>query len=538
MSASVMVPTVDNPFKQRVDFLLQPSAYPEATTAVQMRETHLSCVFLTDRYAYKLKKPVNLGFVDFRTLAARQAACEEELRLNRRLAPGVYLAVVPLAEEASGQWRLGGGGTVIDYLVKMRRLPQERMLDWLIRQEKVTDMDLALLTERLVPFYNQASPLVLTPEEYRARLQRHLEDNLRELLRTAHELPGGSVVLPHAAQLLLLRTGGDALDARVCDGRIIEGHGDLRPEHICLQTPPVVYDCLEFSQELRQVDVLDELAFLAMECQRLGAAHVGGHVLRAYLARSGDRPAAELLWFYMAYRACVRAKVAALRAEQQPSGNALAQRRLALDYLRLAGEYARRMMRPYVLVVRGLVGTGKSTLAAALADALGIPHLSTDEVRRRALGPSTSPSGYQEGRYSPPARAAVYEQLFDEARRWLTGGVPVVLDGTFLSTEMVQQARALAEQWEAAMLVVECHCPQEEAMRRIEQRLHSGTSVSEARPEFFRRQLDEWEPVPSAVALLRVDTTQPFPLQEQAVFDKLGAMVRIARGPLQGDDLP
>jgi aminoglycoside phosphotransferase family enzyme/predicted kinase len=537
MSVNVMAPSVDNALRERVEFLLRPSVYSEPTTKVEMRETHLSCVFLTDRHVYKLKKPVDLGFVDYRSLAARRAACEEELRLNRRLAAGVYLAVVPLVEEASGEWRLGGSGSAIEYLVKMRRLPEERMLDRLIAEGKVSDMDLALLTERLIPFYNQASPLLLMPEDYCTRLERHVSDNLRELLRGAHQLPAGSVVQPHAAQLVLLRTGTDVLSARVCDGRIIDGHGDLRPEHICLETPPAVYDCVEFSEELRQVDVLDELAFLAMECQRLGGAPVGHHVLRAYLARSGDRPAAELLWFYMTYRACVRAKVAVLRAAQQEGASAIAQRRLALEYLRLAGEYARRLMRPFVLVVRGLVGTGKTTLATALADALGIPHLSTDALRRQLLGPATSPAPYDGGRYTSQHRAAVYEQLFDDARRWLAVGVPVVLDGTFLSTAMVQQARELAEHWDAAIVVAECHCPQDEAARRIAQRLQTGASLSEARPEFYRRQLEEWEPVPSAVPTLRVDTMQPFPLQQKAVFDKLGAVVRTARGPLQPDDL-
>ncbi len=402
----------DGRYDEVVRLLSDAASYPERTSGVLLRETHISCVFLTDRHAYKLKKPVAFEFLDFRSLESRRRACEEEVRLNRRLARDVYLGVVPITRNAEGRLRLDAeptaegaspSGTVaVDWLVKMRRLPDDRMLDQLIQSGRLEEAQIDGLATKLIAFYRQAPPLAIEPDRYRAEIECHLRANRAELLAAEHRLPAATVRRVHTAQLLLLAAMPEMLDARVRDGRVIDGHGDLRPEHVCLTDEPVVFDCLEFSPELRHLDVLDELGFFAMECDFLEAPQVGERVLERYCQETGDRPPDPLRWFYQSYRACVRAKVAALRARQVAGSAAVGGRDHALRYLTLADGYARRVAPPFVIIVRGPSGSGKTTLAALLAEGLAVARLGTDDVRREMFGQSVGGGGSVRTRGLPP----------------------------------------------------------------------------------------------------------------------------------------
>ena len=320
-----------------VEWLLRPEAYAERPAGVTLVETHISWVFLTDRYAYKLKKPVHFEFLDFSTLAARRVACEQEVRLNRRLAPDVYLGLAAVERDSGGNFTLvepepaarssdsgavaSNGEPVSDWLVKMRRLPVNRTLAELVRAGQLGCADTERLIACLTDFYRRAAPLPLEPQPYRAALERHVRANRAELLncenvepeQTTCGLSPSAVRRIHAAQLQLLMLRPELFDVRVRAGRIVDGHGDLRPEHIYLLPEPAIIDCLEFSDELRHADVADELSFLAEECDFIGAGELGRRLAGQVLARLGDQPPAELLAFYRSYRACVRAKVAALR---------------------------------------------------------------------------------------------------------------------------------------------------------------------------------------------------------------------------------
>lgn len=291
-------------------FLERPDAYPEATVRVEAVETHMSWVFLTDSHAYKLKKPVRYAYLDFSTVDARRLDCEREVRLNRRLAPDVYLGVVPLVRDAGGRLHLGGEGETVDWLVRMRRLPADRMLDHLLRDGAVAQTEIDRLARRLASFYAAAGVEAIAPETYRQNLAGLIEDNLRELASPefglAPERPAGLA----RAQLQFLRDRAELFDARVRQGRIVEGHGDLRPEHVCLLPEPVVIDCLEFNRAYRILDPADELGYLALECERLHAPHVGRWLLDAYGAASGDVPPESLIHFHQSCRAVLRAKLA------------------------------------------------------------------------------------------------------------------------------------------------------------------------------------------------------------------------------------
>ncbi|HQS82060.1 MAG TPA: hypothetical protein PKV42_06300 [Thiobacillus sp.] len=294
----------------KLGFLGRPDAYPEAPARVDAVETHMSWVFLIDSHAYKLKKPVRYDYLDFSTVEARRLDCEAEVRLNRRLAAEVYLGVVPLVLDAAGRLRLDGAGETVDWLVRMRRLPANRMLDQLLRNGAVEQPEIRRLAQRLASFYAALPAEPFTPEAYRQALAGRIEDNLRELGSPEFGLPPEMPAALARSQLRFLQSHADLFDQRVQAGRIVEGHGDLRPEHVCLLAEPIVIDCLEFNREFRILDPADELGYLALECERLHAPQAARWLLDGYVEASGDAPPPAMLHFYQSCRAMLRAKLA------------------------------------------------------------------------------------------------------------------------------------------------------------------------------------------------------------------------------------
>jgi uncharacterized protein len=296
--------------RDKVQLLRSPDTYTPRPDAVEVIETHMSWVFLTDRYAYKLKKPIRYDVLDFSSLALRRRSCEREVHLNRRLARDVYLEVVPLTVEPDGELRLAGSGEPADWLVKMRRLPEDRTLEQLITRGAVRREDVRSAAALLGAFYANAIPAPVDAAGYVRHLRRGIRADLEELVKERYGLPGADVRLVAGAQLQYVKDAEDTLSLRVSAGRVVEGHGDLRPEHIFLTDPPAIIDCLEFSRDLRLLDPLDELSFLALECDRLGAPEVGGWFLDVYRDATGDDSPPDLLAFYRRFRALRRAKVA------------------------------------------------------------------------------------------------------------------------------------------------------------------------------------------------------------------------------------
>ncbi|MDT8388106.1 MAG: hypothetical protein RQ736_11360 [Thiogranum sp.] len=324
--------------EEKVAFLRRPESYPEAPARVEAIETHMSWVFLTDIDAYKLKKPIRREFLDFSTLEARRTQCANEVRLNRRLARHVYLGTVALVQTPSGQLQLDGTGRPVDYLVHMRRLPRERMLDALIERNAVHDADLEGLAGILVGFFRAAEPRPLSKHDYVERFRRDIEANWRDLVQTRYGLPCDRVDQLLQAQLAFLQRHQDTLAQRA--GHVIEGHGDLRPQHVCLLDPPVVIDCLEFNPAFRMLDPLDELAYLSLECDRLQAPQVGERLLRDCMSAMDDRSATTgLIAFYKVYQACLRAKIAIWHLDDPVVDDHQHWKQRACDYLSLAMSY-------------------------------------------------------------------------------------------------------------------------------------------------------------------------------------------------------
>jgi aminoglycoside phosphotransferase family enzyme len=336
--------SLDGELEAKVRFLLQPASYPEPTQGVRAIETHMSWVFLTDRFAYKLKKPVRFPFLDFSTIELRKHFCEEEIRLNRRLAPRVYIGTLPVTVAEDGAMSIAGAGPAIDWLVKMHRLDADRMLDYAIQHGTATREDIDRLAWRLAAFYRAAPPVEITPLGYRQRFEADVAENLEELRKFPSVLEPDAVERIHSRQTAVLRDASRLFDRRVAEHRIVEAHGDLRPEHVLLEPEPQIIDCLEFKFEFRLLDPADELAFLAVECEMLGAPGVGVTVLDRYRQCTGDDPPPRLIDFYKCYRACLRSKISIWHLLEPKPRDPARWPALAKRYLELADRYSERLL--------------------------------------------------------------------------------------------------------------------------------------------------------------------------------------------------
>ncbi len=496
------------------------AAYPHRPASVERIETHISCVYLAGELVYKLKKPVCFDFLDFRTLAAREQACRDEVRLNRRLAPNVYLDVVPMTLQQNGGLALSGDGEVVDWLVKMRRLPGEKMLDALHQSGDLRPEQIDALSDVLANFYAGQAPCAITPEQYRERFLTHVRDNHEALARTTQQLRTEVVQKVQGFQLQLLQLQPQLFDERVRAGRIIDGHGDLRPEHICFTDPIAIFDCIEFSEEFRRIDVADELAFFVEECEYIGATWIEPQFIRRYVELSQDHISPILFDFYKAYRASVRAKVSLLRGAQhaEASSEDTAE---ALARLRSAERYIQPHLRPLVVAVGGLSGTGKSTLATALAETLGAYLLRSDVIRDELFGAQPDIWQPSEGIYRPEQRQLVYHEMFRRAAGLHQQQVAVVVDATFSSAANISEAMAVAEHPQAIALCVECQCRPEVARQRIEDRLQQGTDASAARPELHEHQQRQWQPWPTTLPQCQINTECPLAEQVAVVVAEL-----------------
>jgi aminoglycoside phosphotransferase family enzyme len=326
----------------KVSFLSRPDTYRPIPDEVIRRETHMSWVFLAGDRVYKLKKPVRFPYLDFSTIARREAACRAELRLNRALAPDIYLDVLPLVDTGNG-FSIGGGGITVDWLVFMQRLDERNMLEHMIGALCVGIPQLDDLVATLARFYRSATPVFLAPAIYLADWRRSLAYNRRVLLDPRFGIPAGLVRRIDRAQRRFLERRGDLIVARVRRRRIVEGHGDLRPEHIWLNDKVRIIDCLEFNPRLRTVDPFDEIAFLSLECERLGAAWVGDYLQHRMKHVLRDGPVEELFTFYRCHRATLRARLAIAHLLEEHPRTPEKWPRLAATYLKLADKSARKL---------------------------------------------------------------------------------------------------------------------------------------------------------------------------------------------------
>ncbi|HEY7033636.1 MAG TPA: AAA family ATPase [Thermomicrobiales bacterium] len=513
--------------------LANPGAYPWRPPVVEIVETHISWVFLAGDRVVKVKRPVRFGFVDHSTLERRRHSCEEEVRLNRRLTDGVYLDVVPIVPAAGG-YAVDGPGTPVEWATLMRRLPADGMLDRLIADGKVPQDLVDRLARRLIPFHRWLAAVCGGESYGSARaLAAVLTDNLEELRPFAGPRLGPvQLALIDEAMRAFLTENADLLRRRVTDGWVRDGHGDLRPEHVCLEGDDAtqIFDCVEFSPAIRCADVASDLAFLLMEFDRLGLGDVASAVEDRYRAAGIALPA-PLLRLYRAHRALVHAKIDCLTlANQHLAHPGLADE--ATTYLNLATKTA-LTIGPFLVAMTGLSGTGKSTIARALADATGAAVFSSDVVRKELAGVTGGAAAdWGEGIYAESWTDRTYRRLLTLAEEHLGAGRPVILDAAFLDNDRRDEVAATGRQYGAPVLLVETVCDEQTVAARLAQRVAHHDSPSDATLAIYRQQRAEIERnplvVPERARLVRVDTIESGSGLLDPVFAALvqtGAMV-------------
>lgn len=336
MSRPTQTPTQAWTICDKVRFLSDPQAYPHGPDEVQVTETHMAWVFLAGELVFKLKKPVTYDFLDFGTLEKRKVAVHDEVRLNRRLAPDVYHDPRPLIEGRDGRLVLDGTGPVVDWLVVMRRLPEDSDLETMIAEDSLRPDHLAGVADRLLAFYQGLPAEDITPQDFADRFEKEHRITASVLTDPDFALDGSCLDAAIATFEARLEAVRPALGRRVEKGWIVEGHGDLRPEHVFLTDPPVIIDCLEFNRRLRLVDPFDEIAFLGMEAAVLGAEEVFPTLATRFMDALDDRPPAELLAFYWSYRALLRARLALLHLAEPDPRTPEKWRPKAWRYIRIA----------------------------------------------------------------------------------------------------------------------------------------------------------------------------------------------------------
>lgn len=468
---------------------------PEPGTSVV--ETHISTVFLIGDRAYKLKKPVKTGFLDFSDEASRLQACVSEVEVNRRFSPDVYLGVCDV---------IGPDGRACDHLVAMKRMPLDRCLATLIGRGEVGVEHIEKLARHVAGMHASSDRSIdVARDATRDAIARRWRQNLEQMAPFAGRYFGADdlrLVEELCERFLVGRQ--DLFRERIDSQRIVDGHGDLKADDIyLLDDGPRILDAIEFDPRLRHLDVIDDAALLVMDLERRGAHHLGRAFLDEFLRSTNDAPPDSLIDHYIAYRAMVRAKVAAIRAEQgSPKAEAEARQliRIAIEHLLAA--------RVTLILVGGLPGSGKSTLAAGLAEACGYEVLDSDLVRKGLAGlrpADPAVAGYRQGIYSPAFTARTYEAMLAEARRKLALGVSVVISASWTDGALRRKAREMAAAASADLVGFRVAVPRGIARERLAER-EMGAHPSDATAAILELMARDEVPWPEA---LTIDADRP-----------------------------
>ena len=482
--------------------LLNPSVYPVSTRTVELIQTHVSWLFLTDTHVFKIKKPVNFGFLDFSTLELRLFYCQEELRLNRRLCPEIYERIIALHESDSGVTFVGDGNA-IEYAVMMKRLPADRMLDRLVDNGTISPEEIRIVARKIHDFHSnaQTSPIISqfgSPEQIRFNWQENFDQTRQFRITT---LPTATSETIRSYVETCLEELRSLFAERVKNGSIRDCDGDIHLGNICLlDSTPQIFDCIEFNERFRFSDIAADIAFLLMDLDYHRRSDLADAALATYTAASGDSDLAKIIVFYKVYRAFVRGKVESMQLLDSgitPEKRAAAEKR-ATRYFRLAYGYCiRSRLPPALFITCGTMGSGKSTLADQLAFELGLASFSSDSVRKQLAGLSpvnTVLVPFGEGLYTKEISHSTYRELERLADIELAAGHSVVIDATFASAAERAKYARLAASHHAKFVILFMQCESNNQRRRLQERSSRGDSVSDGRVELLDQQIRIFTP--------------------------------------------
>jgi aminoglycoside phosphotransferase family enzyme/predicted kinase len=483
-----------------VERLSDPAFYPEPTRSVEVIQTHISYIFLTDAHAYKVKKPVDFGFLDYTSLAKRLECCEREVALNRRLCPDTYLGVVSVREH-EGRLSLEGPGETVEVAVKMKRLPDDRMLRRVLGRGEGDD-DLFRRIARIVADFHARAVLAPAAAAIKGRdgVKLNCDENFAQTEKYVGTLvPAATFDFTRTSTDLFFQRHPALFARRVREGRIVDGHGDLHLDSICAADPIRIFDCIEFNERFRIQDVAEEVAFLAMDLEFHGHAPFAKAFVDAYVEASGDTETPRLLAFYKTYRAYVRAKVSSFAGDDPhiPAESREALRTTASRYYELAAHYAAACNPQRLIVTCGLTGSGKSTLARKIAELYALQIVRSDVVRKELLGLAPDARRhvpFDRGEYAPSMTERTYAAMLERAAPLLRLGHSVILDGCFIRRSQRRNARKLARRLGVPFLLLECRTSEAVIRERLERRVQKTGVVSDGRWEIYNGQLAEFEP--------------------------------------------
>jgi len=510
--------------------LMKPDSYDHPVESIQLIETHISWVVLTGAYAYKIKRPVDLGFVDFSSLEKRKFYCEEEVRLNRRLARDIYLAVVAI-KGTHEEPRLSGEGEIIEYAVKMVQFPIEAQLDRFVNRDALSSKHIDAFARLIAAFHGQIDR---ADNSVAYGDLEHLSQPVLENFIQIRQQIGDSTSTDSLSKLESYSRSdisrlSTVFEQRKNRGFVRECHGDLHLANMAwVESKPLVFDCIEFNPNLRWIDVMSEIAFLIMDLEKRGQSRLAYRFLNSYLEGTGDYSGLRVLNFYLVYRVIVRAKVEAIRANQSDASpeERVAGKKAFHEYLQLAVQYSQE--RPLKLIItHGLSGSGKSTLAQGLVERIGAVRIRSDVERKRLFGldPEEASQSSPDGNlYSEAANRQTYQKLVELSRAALEGGYSVVVDAACLAASQRELFKALASKMQVPYTILEITASEATLKRRIASR---QDGVSDADLNVLETQIQAVEKLQADEKPHAILIDTELPVDMESLVKELNSKVQI-----------
>jgi aminoglycoside phosphotransferase family enzyme/predicted kinase len=515
------------------DNLKNPKFYGPKVTSVELLQTHISYVALTGTYAYKVKKQVNFGFLDFSTLDKRKYYCDEELRLNRRLCPEMYLCVLPITKKDS-TLELDGTGPIVEYALKMKEFPQEYIMTNMLKQNKITEGTIDHICSILIDFYAAQQP----SDEIKQYgelpfVKQNIDENFDQTKPMIDiTVPKDTFWFIKEAATKFFERKKEVFGHRIKEGKIFDCHGDLHSGNIVVTDEHIhIFDCIEFNDRFRFCDIASDIGFLAMDLDYLNFPYLSSYLIVQYVERSGDTGIYDVLNFYKSYRAFVRGKVHGFQLNDPhiDPGKKKDIIESAKKYFELSKYYATlfsldlHKTKPLLFLVSGLSGTGKSTIARKIAVDYHAVQINTDVVRKEVAGIDQFERHHDQvntGLYDPKKVDDTYEQVMKQATDVLKKGGNVVLDATFQKKKFREMARHVALKTHSTIIIIECVCPDDVVKKRLEDRLKKK-SVSDGRWEIYQAQKTTFEPFSPQDECLAMDTSDESYTYRMGFFTKL-----------------